>query len=358
MLPDGMLETIMLGLGMHNISQRGDWTNASCPLAPYVPEHKSGSDKNPSFGIIQDPDSHEVRCNCYSCGYNGTLENLISRLRVYHRKDYDDLLMMVIRNKHKGGFPSWDKPAKKVDVAPVPLRVTPEVFPQLVRVREAVQYLKGRGITRAAVDAAQLRWRDDESRIVFPVFDFDKKLYGFTSRTTLKEADYPVDPDTDQAMPKVRDFYGLKKKRFILGAERWQKGKPGLVIEGLMGYAYLLSIGAETCFNVGATMGANMSDYQAEKLIAFGEPVYLLYDNDPAGQKGIFGIDGKPGAVHKLNRQIPLYLPKWPEREDGSVKDDPDQLTLDELEQMRKQTPLYIIPSARKRPVFTGTAYK
>lgn len=343
MLPEGMLLDIMLELGMHNVQERGEWTNASCPLAPYSPAHKSDTDRHPSFGIIQDEDTGDVRCNCYTCGYNGTLENLISRLRVYHRKNYDQLLLKVILNKHSKGLPQWDrKPAKREEIAK-PLGVTPDVYADVFTVPDAIAYMKGRRIRKSAVVKAQLRWKPEEKRIVFPVYDFDKKLYGFTSRTIsspeeLDSLDYP----------KVRDFFGLKKKQFILGSEHFVHGKPVLIVEGLFGYLYLVSIGAEKYFNIGATMGANLSEKQAEKLIKFGEAVYLFFDNDNAGQLAIYGSDEhKNYAIPKLYRQVPLFLPKWPEG-----KDDPDQLTIEEVETMFHSTSPYVEAVKRVRPKF------
>ena len=78
-----------------------------------------------------------------------------------------------------------------------------------------------------------------------------------------------------------------------------------------------------------------MTEWKAERLIHHDEPVYLLFDNDDGGDIGVFGTtlpNGERqdnGAVHYLREHVPLFIPGWPEG-----KDDPDDLTLDELDEM------------------------
>ena len=57
----------------HQFRRNGDNVQTSCPF------HKNGQERKPSFGVNGEID----RCHCFSCGWSGTIEEMISELYGY-----------------------------------------------------------------------------------------------------------------------------------------------------------------------------------------------------------------------------------------------------------------------------------
>ena len=108
-----------------------------------------------------------------------------------------------------------------------------------------------------------------------------------------------------------------------------------MVVEGLFGWAHLIEIGIEDHADVGALMGSELTRQKASIIKQHGASTYLLLDNDAAGDVCLWGRGEPPtgGAVATLRRDVPVFVPPWPE-----VKDDPDQLTLEEVLVMLRDT--------------------
>jgi len=200
----------------------------------------------------------------------------------------------------------------------------------------AVDYLASRGISPETAQRLDLRFdvapeknRDtgqwtNVARVIFPVRDRHGSLFGFTGRA--------VDP---RVKPKVKDYFGLPKAFVILGEEHWKEDRPKIIVEGLFAYAHLVEIGMLDRADIGVLLGSAMTEHKANRIIHADCPTYLLLDNDAGGDLGLFGTinrDGSRetnGAVHYLEGHIPLFIPEWPEG-----KDDPDQLTREEVDSM------------------------
>ena len=85
-----------------------------------------------------------------------------------------------------------------------------------------------------------------------------------------------------------------------------------------------------------------MTDWKKDLISLRNTGTYLLLDNDHAGDLCLFGRldregqhDLDSGAVRRLMPLVPTYVPEWPEN-----KDDPDQLTLEEILDMLQNTAL------------------
>jgi DNA primase len=196
---------------------------------------------------------------------------------------------------------------------------------------DARTYLVSRGITEEAAGNLALAWDDQQRRVLFPVRDEEGRLFGWTGRA--------VD---DERQPKVRDYQGLPKRHMILGAERW-RGAPGrnwplVLVEGLFGYAHLVSLGVEGRCDVGALLGTVFTPEKLAMVRQRYQPTYLLMDDDDAGDACLFGKVERDatrtgGAIAALVDHVPLYVPQWP-----AGKGDPDELTTEELETMLRET--------------------
>lgn len=328
-MQEAQLRSVLERLGIRVVSRssRG-WLNFHCPLAAWT--HQGGHDRRPSAAAK--PADGPSGWTCLTCKNHGRITSLVVQLGRKRGQDLSGLLREVQLAElagehvvHFGGFD--DLPA--VEPAPEPLEeaVFDGLYPAASGDPEAAAYLAARGIGGTTADSLGLLWDGDprQRRVLFPVRDHAGRLFGFTGRA--------VDPETS---PKIRDYAGLPKRHLVLGAERWRSHRPLILVEGLFGYAALIERGVERLASVGAVLGSVLTPEKAQLVRGWGEATYLLFDNDEAGEAGLFGHvdpDGRrvwrEGAVARLLDHVPVFVPAWPEG-----KDDPDQLTLAEVETM------------------------
>lgn len=319
-----------------------NWLVASCPFAEFG-YHEFGTDANPSFTVKIDPAGYSGY-NCFTCHQHGSLLRLIQKLGVLRGEDYTALEARAIFEETPDSFVDWDDDGvlEELEMSSLDSDLYLSMYPLAWESPESRRYLKSRGISKAAVEELDLRFHPESKRVLWPVYGWTddsgkKKLYGFSGRSILSR-------EWTHLYPKVKDYGGLKKERVILGEQLVEKymEMPGaciFLIEGLMAQASLVTIG---CLKIGipaATLGSYLSPYQASLLISYGLPVYLMYDDDVAGDQGLYGPWNKReekfeggGAIDKLKGEVPLYLCTWPER-----TGDPDEITIEELEKMKKE---------------------
>ena len=393
------LEYILKQLGADEVSHSGDnYVKCNCVHAPYTSEHKSNFDSKPSMYLFIPKDKGYVKYGCFTCNNKGTLQQLIQTIGKESNTDVSHLLAMANDNLQLPDWKSYNNQINK----PKELIFTRTIIEPIERFKDikdyklGLNYLKSRNINTIAINKCELKWDNYEKRIVIPVLGLDYELYGYTSRSVLPEKYFPTyksllnhswdfknelaedkryepfylsDRNTKIKIhyEKNRDYKGLKKKQCILGMHLWEKDKPLFIVEGLFGYLHLISIGADEIFNIGATMGANLSDHQAKLLIDYKKPCYILFDNDKAGEKALFGDLKTKGAIDKLENKIPLLLPKWPKLIDSELitllnkmfdssddnidgyiyknndwyKSDPDKLTIEDLKIMKVKAEIY-----------------
>lgn len=321
-----------------NVSRNGEWINFSCPLGPYTAEHKYKEDKSPSAGAVI-ANSGKLIWHCYACKGAGLFTNLLRYLETKRKVSYTEIINNIENSEE---LPEYESRflCSEVKEALSPLEY-PDIFDNIEKYPEASKYLNSRGISLVTAKKLGLQYDSDSQRIVFPVKDAEGRIYGFTGRTIL--------PD---GQPRIKDYY-FPKSEFILGREHWNRDFPVLIVEGLFGFAHLHEVvkGKYFPYNIGAIMGSNISNSQIDILLQFAKPVYVLLDNDKAGKVGMFGPPGLPhkGMLFELKDQLPTFLPRWPKQEiDGpegktlQEKNDPDQLTYDELYAMLQKSRLVL----------------
>lgn len=311
-------------LGIEVIHKNGrGWLIASCPFAPY--RHEFGTDRNPSF-FIKINEQGFSGYNCLSCHSKGNVHRLITRLADYRQEDYDRLVIRSLKRETPDRFGSWDDKRSYIaeEMDPLDAEIYFRMYSNAWDEKDSRHYLSQRGVTKEACDTLELRFDPDSKRILFPVYDHERALYGFTSRTILP---------TNDRRPKVRDYAGLKKEQCILGEQLIDPDKPILLVEGLFALAHMISIGARKIVNPVASMGSSLSITQANILSDFAQPVYLLYDFDMAGSQGVFGIYDKAtskfeggGAFDKLRKHVPTFICEYPKG-----KRDPDEFDYSDL---------------------------
>lgn len=315
-------------------SKNRTWINFRCPLAPYSAAHKFQPDSRPSAGAVTDERGRASRWSCHACKAHGTLHDLALSLAQHPLSgiDYDKIAEEVIDLESQGLVNVQFGQDLGFDLAPEPLieEAYEDLWPPAWSVPEARLYLQSRDIGQDTASSLGLVYDFKYRRVMFPVRDREGRLFGWTGRDI-----------TGRNPVRVLDYEGLPKRHMILGAERWQEGKPLIIVEGLFAYARLVELGIEEIANVGALLGSEMTEEKAEIIREFGEPTYLLTDADDAGDACLFGpyrmVDGVAsehreegrGAVHLLTGHVPIFLPEYPE---GKI--DPDELTREEVETM------------------------
>lgn len=298
------------------------WLVATCPFAPFY--HEFGTDRDPSFFVKINPTGYSGY-NCMSCHAKGPLTRLVSKLSYLREEDYSELMIRVLRKEVPDRFEGFDESRSSVseDMDPLDAELYFRMYSDAWDVKEAREFLKVRGVNKHASKALDLRFDPDAKRVMFPVYDYERNLYGFTGRTILQ---------ANKQRPKVRDYAGLKKEKCILGEHLIDESLPMLLVEGLMAEAYMLSIGAGKIVNVVASMGSSLSRFQAGILTDYANPIYLLYDLDKAGDDGILGVpdertgEREDGAFAMLRKEVPTYICEYPE---GVT--DPDNFTFENL---------------------------
>ena len=200
-----------------------------------------------------------------------------------------------------------------------------EAYPPAWEERDCRRYLEERGIGEATAEKLNLRFDPEARRVVFPVMDYRGRVYGMTGRSIIPNAHI-----------KVKDYMGLKKDQLLLGEHLRGDLRRCLVVEGLFALAHMVEIGALDLGVVPiATMGSHMSGLQADSIIDLFDSAALLYDDDLAGDIGLWGkVDERGeheggGAVDLLSPHIPTKVLTYPKR-----TGDPDELTNNELRRM------------------------
>src|SRR5258706_1179217 len=267
------------------------WVNFSCCYSQW--KHAHGVDRRPSAGISVLEDGPSIYW-CFTCHSKYSLSRMLRELSRFTGEDFGNLETEINNAEiFIGNVPEWDD--YREELCQIPL--DKEIYLDLYDSAENHPYVLGRGVGNETIQKLELLVDPDNygvERILFPIFDKNKNLFGFSGRAT-----------SDISSPKIRTYYGVKKKQLLLGAHLIDKKKIDYIIlvEGLFGYARFVEHGQP----VVASMGSDLSVPQAEILKDFGLPVYCFYDNDLSGRKGLSGVS------QHLSKHIPVMKVRIPQ---------------------------------------------
>jgi hypothetical protein len=310
-----------LGVDTRQMKQSGDWWMVSCPLARWT--HESGTDLHPSFGIREGQGVSPA--HCFACGFKGSVISLIREYGRYGirdglvtKDDLDELVDYVLLAEDDTGD----------------IRVTGMMLDQPVVVPQDIEdcldtyhpYFADRGIDEQTASRWKLGWHDMDDRVLFPVFKKEGKhdrLMGVIGRTVVGEE------------PKWKNYPPKFKKSECLFGE-WLKPKDAdkiVVVEGPID-AIKVNDALEKRkmddeFWCVALMGAEPSDVQLDKLVAFGSEVICMLDNDASGKMGTLKLAGGRigGKRFKgIGERTIVSAVMWPEE-----VNDPGELEVEEI---------------------------
>jgi hypothetical protein len=319
---------IKLGCDRIKPNNRGDFISATCPLSQWT--HKGGIDLHPSFGISIHPGG-ESKFKCFTCGMDGSLVNLLWRIGKESKKDLSALsaevasknqpstssVMRAIDSAQVGwrgvsrdssGLALAAKTATKLKEAPPPLSETelnrfsdptPEVMGYLV---------KDRRLTPESIAKWELKWSERARRIAIPIRSTTGDLVGISGRAF------------DKQRPKFLHSSGFRRDFYLYGERFCTRGVTGYLTEGFFDVMWLQQQGV----NAFAIMGAYLSGVQVDKIIQMFTRIVIVPDGDKPGAEAADRIGDM------LSDRIPVSVLPMAEGKD------PDELTPDELEALRR----------------------
>ena len=117
-----------------------------------------------------------------------------------------------------------------------------------------------------------------KNRIMFPLFDLNGKVVGFSGRIYSKKDDNKyINTKETKIFKKGELLYNYHKAKALA-----RKEKSIIIVEGFMDVIRLNSIGIN---NVIATMGTAVTKFQANLIKKMAPNIILMFDGDEAGNK-------------------------------------------------------------------------
>ena len=117
-----------------------------------------------------------------------------------------------------------------------------------------------------------------KNRIMFPLYDLEGRVNGFSGREYFEKTDRKyINTSETKIFKKGELLYNYHIAKKIA-----RKEKCIIVVEGFMDVIRLSSIGID---NVVATMGTEVTKFQANLINKLAPKIILLFDGDSAGQK-------------------------------------------------------------------------
>tara|TARA_R100000805_G_C3603993_1_gene104424 strand:- start:471 stop:1214 length:744 start_codon:yes stop_codon:yes gene_type:complete len=144
--------------------------------------------------------------------------------------------------------------------------------------RKFSPYLFSRGIELETGKRFDVGFDEDAARVVFPVRDPMKRLWGAVGRTIKNEK------------PKYLNYWEMSKGQHLMGGHLIESGLSLIVVEGALDCMivdqFLYRNGLYDKYRAVSIMGASMTKEQADKIVAWSNQVIITLDNDEAGRIG------------------------------------------------------------------------
>jgi len=249
----------------------------SCPLAAW--RHDTGIDRNPSFGVYVH-EKKPSRAFCFSCGFTGDLMDVVLEIKQNTGKsdqiDFKQAMRLAEADGTKEGLELAYYTEAKTDKD---IYFFNEhwlsSFMSCVDSEDGLNYCLKRGVPTWVVRELGLVYDSSESRVCFPIRDFDGRLVGLHGRST-----------NDNVQPVYRmytDTYPVKGGRTNpdcwFGESTVQLDYPVVVVESVFDYARVY----EVYKNVVCPLTASVNE---RKILRLQDSLFLIkmMDADKAGR--------------------------------------------------------------------------
>lgn len=249
-----------------------EWVNVECVLAPW--RHESGTDSNPSMGLLVCPGESKVYC--FSCQYSGTQDDLVLELRHLcggERPNTQWAFALELTEHARISAPllpssdlAMQPPVKEIIVWP---EMCLEPYMRTADIPGGHPYLtQNRQMPLTVQAGLDMRWDPHDARVCFPIRNFEGDLVGLHGRAVYPNPKIPylMYPPTNAVC-----WYG----------EAWVDDEsPVVVAESVFDLARV----AQVYRNVISPLSAGMGVHKIARIDFLGELV-LLFDSDKAGQR-------------------------------------------------------------------------
>lgn len=214
-------------------------------------------DSSPSWSINLTTGLH----HCFSCGYGGSLEHLVSGiLRIDHHAAEawlaDPALLAQAIEARLKSIQRYNPPSSKVDLSGFTLPPPAELAKRRITIEAALRY--------------EILW--DGKGFILPIRDPWHRLLGYQIKRGSYVRNRPL------RVAKATTLFGL-------GA---YTGSRAILVESPLDCARLWSAGIDGAV---ASFGSTVSDKQVELLIYIADRVVIALDDDNAGEIGADAVE-------------------------------------------------------------------
>lgn len=325
-----ILTDIGLGHKMKQVSgYKGENVMFLCPF--------HGERNNPSAGILVTP-SGETYGQCFACQEKFSIESLYAEQKgITFTQAQDELAEkyeMVVRLPDIDGLIK-DRRKRRVNGGKREKFVLENIYLAPFKSgKETDPYFYERGFTEETMRECKIGYDKQKKRITIPIFHKDGSLLGVIGRALI----------SNEKSKEYRKVYGTEPKYFIyerfpveqalFGCHEFPKGeKTAILVEGSLDRLKMRQMGYKNALGM-LTSHVTRRGIQPEILRSLGiKRVIFFHDNDEAGHKG------KYSTYKTLQGEFMCMDVEYPEG-----KKDPDELTMDEIEDMLQFATPYIPP--------------
>ena len=275
-----VLEKLGVDTDVHTPYRDGQ-INVPCPLAAWT--HQNGTDTRASLTIRYN--EAPTLFKCFTCQSAGTLSQLVGNVATKtgnadltalssHLQSHDKVSLKDMIEKASVGIDNWVKTPERVQSVALNRDALSDFQPALMS-QIARDYLYGRNITDdRAIELFDLRYDSAQNRVVCPVFSPDNNLVGAVGRRL------------DNREPRYYNYFNFESGKALGGITLISDNPKLIICEGFFDavncYSWADNLGAD----VVCTWKAELSKYQANKILKLDKTVSVWYDGDLAGETG------------------------------------------------------------------------
>lgn len=209
----------------HQFRPNRDNIQTNCPF------HAGGQERKPSFGV----GVHNGKCHCFACGWNGTMDTLVSELFGYNDNGKFGLSWLQkrfnsveIESRPQLALPTRNVVSKKKNI------ISEE---ELDSYRYIHPYMYERGLTDEIIEEFDIGYDKERECLTFPIKDLDGDVV-FVATRSVKTKFFGLPSGIDKPVYCAERFVnGEYKEAYIVESflnclTCWKYGKPAMALIG------------------------------------------------------------------------------------------------------------------------------